>query len=91
MTAHPERGARFLLELEGGDDAEARYALTIFTPGAALRGRARVSAESGEVEVDVAEAPEVLVGEARALAKTLVNPRRTEGRWKRRLMRWREV
>jgi hypothetical protein len=91
--SRPERGARFLFELTGEDEREARYALTIFTPDAEHRADVKIAAEGGAVTLEPGEDGELeLAVEARALAKTLYSHRRGDerGRWKRRLMRWRE-
>jgi hypothetical protein len=91
-VSRPERGARFLFELAGVDEHEARYALTVFTPSDELRTEVRIAAEGGDVRFVPEGDASDLLGEARALAKTLYNQRRADerGRWKRRLMRWRE-
>jgi hypothetical protein len=93
--SRPERGARFLFELAVADEHEARYALTVFTPHEEHRAEVAIAVEGGNVRV-VPDVPDDdgsgLLAEARALAKTLYNQRRADerGRWKRRMMRWRE-
>ena len=93
--SRPERGARFLFELTGEDEAEARYALTVFTATGELRADVRLAAIGGAVTIESREEGELalLFDEARALAKTIYTQRRgdEDGRWKRRLMRWRDV
>jgi hypothetical protein len=92
--SRPERGVRYLLEITGEDEREARYALTVFTPSGEHRAEVRIATEGGDVRIEQASAggDSSVLAEARALAKTLYNQRRADerGRWKRRLMRWRE-
>lgn len=92
-SLHPESGGRVLLELEGADEAQVRYRVTLFTTDARYEGHARVELAGGESVVEgLGEAPAWLVAQVRPFLRQLWTARRGgEGpRWPRRVLRWRQ-
>ena len=87
----PTAGARYLLELERVDGAQAVYRTTIFTPDAEYSGTATLG-EDGSVSVTPTGSPldDTLVMLARLTARGA--PKRKEDglpTWPQRLLRWR--
>ena len=87
----PTAGARFLLELDRVDGAQATYRATIFTPDAEHTGTATLH-EDGSVEVTPtgSDLDHTLVMLAKLTARGA--PKRKEDglpAWPQRLLRWR--
>lgn len=95
---NPENGGRIELRLGRATSDSAEYDAQLSTSGAAWRATARVGAGAGSKQVDFgawsAEAdaqqpPAWLAEDALAALKTALRTSRAEGRWPRRITRWR--
>jgi hypothetical protein len=94
---NPENGGKIELRLESSTPDSAEYAAQLHTSGATFVGRARVGANAGprQVELDGFDSPggsappEWLAADARAALKAALRSAQTEGRWPRRITRWR--
>lgn len=92
----PENGGRIELKLDGSTSDAAEYAAHLRTANATFHGRARVGVGAGDKQVafndwtgDAAAPPEWLVADARAALKAALRTAQAEGRWPRRITRWR--
>ncbi len=88
----PDHGGRIELKLSEGGAASARYALTIFTPQGEPSTQVSVDALSGALELDEWQGeapPEWLQAYAKALVRTALRTKNSDGDWPRRLTRWR--
>lgn len=89
----PQAGARFLLELDHADGAQARYRVAIYTPDATYEGTA-ILVEDGTATVETRGASEELVSMLQMLAKLTARSaakKREDGLspWPQRVLRWR--
>jgi hypothetical protein len=88
----PDHGGRLELKLAQASETRAEYELTLFTPEAELRARVTIDAPADSLEVTDWEGgipPEWLEGYARALLRSVLRTKGSEGQWPRRLTRWR--
>jgi hypothetical protein len=95
---NPENGGRIELRLRDSSSVAARYEAILQTAagiwradvqvGAALSKQVEFGAWSG-VEASSAAPPEWLTDDARAALKAALRTSQAEGRWPRRLTRWR--
>jgi len=92
---NPEHGGKIELRLERSTTESAEYAAQLQTPRATFVGRARVGGTgSGQVELEALDAPPALppdwlAADARAALKAALRTAQAEGRWPRRITRWR--
>jgi hypothetical protein len=92
----PQNGGKFDLKLGPVNETAAEYSVLLQTAGGSFRSQATVATE-GAGRVDFGEwngdaegpAPEWLVADARAALKAALRSSRAEGRWPRRITRWR--
>jgi hypothetical protein len=88
---NPENGGRIELRLGEVTSEAAEYEAHLKTPAGSFRGRAKVGPQvvfeawTG----DASEPPSWLVEDARAALKAALRTSQTEGRWPRRITRWR--
>jgi hypothetical protein len=91
---HPESGARLLFELDEAAGGDARYAIAALLPDAVRHdGSGQVALGTELVEVSgLDEAPDwVRTLAARFLRQIAAGQRkRSEPRWPRRVLRWRD-
>jgi hypothetical protein len=87
----PEHGGRLELKLTEASDASARYALSIFTPAGDALTEVRIDLASEGLELAEwrGTPPAWLEALARALLRTVIRDRNSDGEWPRRLTRWR--
>ncbi len=88
----PEHGGRLELKLTDGSGATARYALSIFSPQGDASTVVTVDSASGGLELadwQGTPPPAWLDTLARALLRTVVRNRISDGEWPRRITRWR--
>lgn len=91
-TMTPEHGGKIELKLRASGADGADYDAFLQTASTVYRGRARVEGRqvTFEWQADVAEAPpEWLLADARAALKTALRTSQAEGRFPRRITRWR--
>jgi hypothetical protein len=93
---NPEHGGKIELRLERSTAESADYAAQLQTPRATFVGRARVGVGigAGQVELEALDAtagepPEWLAADARAALRAALRTAQAEGRWPRRITRWR--
>jgi hypothetical protein len=94
-----KNGGKLELRLDGSDTASGAvdYVAQLQTPAGTFRTRARVGEGAGPKLVEFGpwsgegsgEPPEWLVADARAALKAAVRSSQSEGRWPRRITRWR--
>lgn len=89
----PEHGGKVELKLGRSGPEEAEYGAQLQTAKHIYRGTARVGGNQvtfSDWQTDAAEAPpEWLLADARAALKTALRTSQAEGRWPRRITRWR--
>ncbi len=86
----PEHGGRVTLRLLTIDDC-AHFEALLLTAEARFEGQAKVSVETGDVELDSLDsAPEWMVTLTRSLLRGAWRARESAG-WPRRITRWREA
>jgi hypothetical protein len=88
----PDHGGRLELKLTEASETRAEYALTLFTPDAELSSRVTIDAPQDSLELADWQGgvpPEWLEGYARALLRSVLRTKGSEGQWPRRLTRWR--
>jgi hypothetical protein len=93
----PENGGRIELKLDSVSGELAEYEAHLQTPAMSWRTRVRVGAGAGAQQVDFgvwqaeppSAPPEWLTADARAALKAALRTSQTEGRWPRRITRWR--
>lgn len=88
----PDHGGRLELKLTAASDTRAEYLLTLFTPEAELSSRATIDASADSLELagfQGGEPPAWLEGYARALLRSVLRTKGSDGAWPRRLTRWR--
>jgi hypothetical protein len=91
-TMTPEHGGKIELKLRSSGADGADYDAFLQTASTIFRGKARVEGRqvTFEWQADVAEAPpEWLLADARAALKTALRTSQAEGRFPRRITRWR--
>lgn len=91
---HPDTGARLLFELSEGGDQSARYAIAALLPEAVRHeGEGRVQLGTEQVEVrGLDDAPEWVRTLAQRFLRQIAagQRKRSQPRWPRRVLRWRE-
>jgi hypothetical protein len=97
----PQNGGRIELRLGPSSSDAAEYEAHLKTASAAYRGRARVGASAADKQVEFGawaldeaqsgalEPPAWLTADARAALKAALRTSQVEGRWPRRITRWR--
>jgi hypothetical protein len=88
----PDHGGRLELKLAEASETRADYVLTLFTPEAELRSRVTIDAPLGSLELADWQGgvpPEWLESYARAVLRSVLRTKGSEGDWPRRLTRWR--
>lgn len=93
----PKHGGRIELKLGRASGDSAEYEALLETPTQTFRAKARVGANAGPKLVDLgawssdeaAPPPEWLTADARAALKAALRLNQVEGRWPRRMARWR--
>jgi hypothetical protein len=86
----PEHGGKVELKLGSSGPETAEYVAYLQTPAQIYRGKARVADKQVTFEHwDSGEPPEWLLADARAALKTALRTSQAEGRWPRRITRWR--
>lgn len=91
---HPESGARLLFELSEGGDEDARYRITALMPEAERHegeGHAVLGTEQVSV-VGLEGAPDWVQTLAQRFLRQIAagQRKRSQARWPRRVLRWRE-
>jgi hypothetical protein len=93
----PQNGGRIELRLGPATADSAEYEAILQTASASFRSQVRVGASAGPKQVEfgawssdaAAEPPEWLTSDARAALKAALRTCQSEGRWPRRITRWR--
>lgn len=86
----PENGGTFELKLLTGAGEVAEYEVALSTASQTYRAQARVSAQGVTFEgFQGGEPPEWLLADTRAALRSAFRTNQAEGRWPRRLTRWR--
>ena len=88
----PDHGGRLELKLANSSEARAEYVLTLLTPDAELCSRVTMDAPEGSLELGDWQGgvpPAWLEGYARALLRSVLRTKSSDGDWPRRLTRWR--
>jgi len=88
----PDHGGRLELKLVSASEARAEYVLTLLTPDAELSSRVTIDAPQDSLELGAFQGgvpPEWLEGYARALLRSVLRTKSSDGEWPRRLTRWR--
>jgi hypothetical protein len=93
----PKNGGKIELRLGPATAESAEYAAELQTATAIYRASVRVGASAGAKQVDfgawttegASEPPEWLTADARAALKAALRTSQAEGRWPRRITRWR--
>jgi hypothetical protein len=88
----PDHGGRLELKLANASEARAEYVLTLLTPDAELSSRVTIDAPQDNLELGEWQGgvpPAWLEGYARALLRTVLRTKSSDGEWPRRLTRWR--
>ena len=92
----PKNGGKIELRLDGSTSDSAEYAAQLQTATGRFAGRARVGANAGAKQVELewsgdatGAPPEWLLADARAALKAALRTAQAEGRWPRRITRWR--
>jgi hypothetical protein len=93
----PKNGGKIELRLGPTTADSAEYDALLQTAGASFRALVRVGASAGTQLVDfgswtsdaASEPPDWLTADARAALKAALRTSRSEGRWPRRITRWR--
>jgi hypothetical protein len=88
----PDHGGRLELKLRTASETTAEYALSIFLPNAELS--ASVAVDSQSVAFEIGEwrggpPPAWLETLARALLRSVLRSKGSDGEWPRRVTRWR--
>jgi hypothetical protein len=102
MNQNPENGGKIELRLAGSSADSATYQATLQTGQASFEAAVQVGSAAGpaqlafgEWRVEAAAAsvddapPSWLLADARAALKTALRTSQVEGRWPRRITRWR--
>ena len=91
---HPESGARLLFELTESGDEDARYRITALLPGTERHeGEGQVVLGTEQVEVEgLRSAPDWVRTLAQRFLRQIAagQRKRSQPRWPRRVLRWRE-
>jgi hypothetical protein len=93
----PKNGGKIELRLGAATAESADYAAHLQTPFGSFSARVKVGASAGPKLVDfgvwtsdaAGEPPEWLTADARAALKAALRTSQSEGRWPRRITRWR--
>jgi hypothetical protein len=93
----PKHGGKIELKLGPVTAGSAEYEALLQTSTGTFRGRALVGSSAGSKQVEFgawqteagAAPPEWLTADARAALKTALRTSQVEGRWPRRITRWR--
>ena len=88
----PENGGRIELRLGQATNETAQYEAHLQTPGKSFRAQVQVGPQQvvfGSWTGDASEPPSWLTEDARAALKAALRTSQTEGRWPRRITRWR--
>ncbi len=93
----PKNGGKIELKLGPATADSAEYEARLQTATASFHGTVRVGASAGPKQVDFGtwttdaggEPPDWLKSDARAALKAALRSSQTEGRWPRRITRWR--
>jgi hypothetical protein len=92
----PKNGGKFDLKLGPATSDAAEYEAVLQTSGVTFRSLVQVGAEAGDKQVlfgawndGQSAPPEWLLADARAALKAALRTSKAEGRWPRRITRWR--
>jgi hypothetical protein len=88
----PEHGGRLELRLTHASLTKASYALSIFSPNAEAIRLVQIESATGSLDFEDWQGtppPAWLDALARALLRTVLRQKQSEGEWPRRLTRWR--
>ena len=88
----PDHGGRLELKLVTASELRADYVLTLFMPEAELCSHVSIDAAQGNFELAAFQGgapPDWLEGYARALLRSVLRTKSSDGDWPRRLTRWR--
>jgi hypothetical protein len=91
-AVRPEHGGRLELKLAEASATTARYVLSVFTPEGDAISEVAVDSVSGLLEVAVwqgTQPPAWLEALARAILRTAIRNKQSDGAWPRRITRWR--
>ena len=91
-SVRPDHGGRLELKLVQASETRADYALTLLTPDAELSSRVTIDAPGDSLELAEWQGgvpPAWLEGYARALLRSVLRTKSSDGGWPRRLTRWR--
>jgi hypothetical protein len=91
----PHNGGRIELRLGQASSDSAEYEAQLQTPAGSYRSQVRVGASAADKQVEfgawtpAGEPPAWLTADARAALKAALRTSQAEGRWPRRITRWR--
>ena len=88
----PDHGGRLELKLTRADQTRAEYVLTLFMPNAELSAQVTIDAPADSLELGEWQGgapPAWLESYARALLRSVLRTKSSDGDWPRRLTRWR--
>jgi hypothetical protein len=88
----PDHGGRLELKLARASETRADYLLTLLTPDAELCAQVTIDAPADSLELADWQGgvpPEWLLAYARALLRSVLRAKSSDGDWPRRLTRWR--
>jgi hypothetical protein len=91
-VVRPDHGGRLELKLTNASDTSAHYTLSIFMPNAEVSASVVVDSQGGTLDIGEwrAECPPAwLETLARALLRSVLRSKGSDGEWPRRVTRWR--
>jgi len=91
-AVRPDHGGRLELKLAKASDMTARYTLSIFTPNLEVSASVVVDSQGGALDIGDwrgGSPPAWLETLARALLRSVLRSRSSDGEWPRRVTRWR--
>jgi hypothetical protein len=91
-SVRPDHGGRLELKLKKTSDSTAHYSLSIFMPNAEVSASVVVDSQRGALEIGEWQGgspPAWLEALARALLRSVLRSKGSDGEWPRRVTRWR--
>jgi hypothetical protein len=91
-SVRPDNGGRLELKLTKASDSTAHYTLSVFMPDAEVRASVVVDSQGGASDISEwrgGPPPAWLETLARALLRSVLRSKGSDGEWPRRVTRWR--